>query len=326
MLKVWVGVNMPDEIFEMLEQHVEVIGPLSDPLPPDCTEGVEEADAAIICPTFPADMATFERLPRLQVVTRTGAGYDNVDVVAASACGICVLRTPDSNTESTAVYTIGMMINAVRRIKMGDMLLRQGRWLPMPELNGFDLNGATLGIIGLGRIGGRVAEIANVLGMRVLAYDPYIDEGRAVSLRTRLVGQLSILLAEADVVTIHVPLTDETRGMIGASELSQMKDGAVLVNCARGPVVIERALAEALHSRKLAAAALDVWDPEPPAPDNPLLHMDNVVVTPHIAAKTREGQHRSRLSAAQQTVMALKGQKPSGLVNPEIWEHRRRAT
>src|SRR5690606_19576722 len=186
MYKVWVGVNMPDDVFAMLEEEVEVIGPRSDPTPPDSIEGVEEADAAIICPIFPANMATFEKLPRLRVVTRTGAGYDNVDVSAATACGICVVRTPDSNTESTAVYTIGMMLNAVRRIKLGDRLLARGEWLPLPQVDSFDLNGAMLGIIGLGRIGGRVAEIAHVLGMRVTAYDPYIDEGRAVSLRTRL--------------------------------------------------------------------------------------------------------------------------------------------
>ncbi|HLV33870.1 MAG TPA: NAD(P)-dependent oxidoreductase [Spirillospora sp.] len=323
MYKVWVGVNMPDDVFAMLEEEVEVIGPRSDPTPPDSIEGVEEADAAIICPIFPANMATFEKLPRLRVVTRTGAGYDNVDVSAATACGICVVRTPDSNTESTAVYTIGMMLNAVRRIKLGDRLLARGEWLPLPQVDSFDLNGAMLGIIGLGRIGGRVAEIAHVLGMRVIAYDPYIDEGRAVSLRTRLVPELHTLLNEADVVTLHVPVTDETRGMINATTLSQMKDGAVLVNCARGQVVVETALVDALRSGKLAGAALDVWDPEPPAPDNPLLHMDNVITTPHMAAKTYEGQRRSRSSGAQQTIMALKGLRPSGLVNPEVWDRRR---
>ncbi|MBZ0299312.1 MAG: hypothetical protein K8J31_06220 [Anaerolineae bacterium] len=323
MSKVWLGVNVSDDVLALLESRVEVIGPRSDPNPPDSIEGVEDADAAIICPTFPANQATFDRLPNLRIVTRPGAGYDNVDVEAATACGICVVRTADSNTESTAVFTVAMMLNAVRRIKMGDGLLRDGRWMPLPELTAFDLNGATLGIIGLGRIGGRVAEIAHVLGMQVIAYDPYIDEGRAVSLRTRLIPDLPTLLNQADVVTLHVPANAETRGIIGAAELSQMKRGAVLVNCARGPILVEADLVDALNHGQLSAAALDVWDPEPPAADNPLLHMPNVIATPHMAAKTDEGQHRSRLSAAQQTILALKGQIPSGLVNLEVWDRRR---
>lgn len=323
MHKVWVGVNMPPDVIASLEKEVEVIGPLSDPTPLDWIGGLEEADAAIVCPGFPGVAAVFEAHPRLKVVARSGAGYDNLSVPAANASGICVLRTPDSNTETTAVYSISMMLNAVRRIKMGNELLSAGQWLPLPELNTFDINGSTLGIVGLGRIGGRVSEIAHVLGMHVTAYDPYIDEGRAVSLRTTLVPTLDDLLRQADVVTLHVPLTDETRGMMGAEQFARMKTGAVFVNCARGPVMVEAALIEALRSGKLAGAALDVWDPEPPAPDNPLLHMPNVIATPHMATKTHECQYRSRSSAGQQTVMALKGQIPSGLVNPEVWTRRR---
>jgi D-3-phosphoglycerate dehydrogenase len=326
MHKVWVGVNMTEDVLNLLATEAEIIGPCSDPFPPDSTSGVEEADAAIICPTFPATRETFTRLPRLKVIARTGAGYDNVDVDAASQLGICVLRTPDSNTEQTAVFTIAMILNAVRRIKLGDRLLAQGKWMPLPELTVFDLNGSTLGIIGLGRIGGRVAEIAHTLGMRVAAYDPYIDEGRAVALRTALVPDLNALLSQSDVVTLHVPLTNETRGMINAQTLAQMKRGSVLVNCARGPLVIETALVDALLSGHLSAAALDVWDPEPPASDNPLLYMDNVIATPHMAAKTHEGQYRSRLSAARQTLLALRGFPPTGLVNPEVWPHRRQSS
>ncbi|MAS34529.1 MAG: hypothetical protein CL610_11010 [Anaerolineaceae bacterium] len=323
MSKVWVGVNMPPEALAILDAEDEIIGPLSDPTPLDSIDGLEDADAAIICPGFPGVGSVFERFPRLKVVARSGAGYDNVNVPEATANGICVLRTPDSNTETTAVYSISMMLNAMRRIKMGNNLLSAGQWLPLPELNTFDVNGSTLGIVGLGRIGGRVAEIAHVLGMRVIAYDPYIDEGRAISLRTQLVPDLNSLLAQSDVVTLHVPLTEETRGMMDTPQISQMKDGAVLVNCARGPVLVEAALVEALRSEKLSAAALDVWDPEPPAPDNPLLHMDNVVATPHMATKTYECQSRSRSSAARQVLMVLKGQQPSGLVNPEVWDKRR---
>lgn len=323
MYKVWVGVNMPPDVIAYLEKEVEVIGPLSDPTPLDWIGGLEEADAAIVCPGFPGVAAVYEAHPRLKVVARSGAGYDNLNVPAATASGICILRTPDSNTETTAVYSISVMLNAVRRIKMGNELLSAGKWLPLPELNTFDINGSTLGIVGLGRIGARVSEIAHVLGMEVIAYDPYIDEGRAISFRVTLVPTLEELLRQSDVVTLHVPLTDETRGMMGAEQFAQMKPGAVFVNCARGPVMVESALVEALQSGHLAGAALDVWNPEPPAPDNPLLHMPNVVATPHMATKTNECQYRSRSSAAQQVVMALNGRIPSGLVNPEVWASRR---
>jgi D-3-phosphoglycerate dehydrogenase len=320
---VWLGVNMPPAALAWLEDNAEVIGPRDDPTPPELYDGLDDAIAGIVGPLFPGTHAAFAQLPHLRVVARSGAGYDNIDVAAATAHGLCVLRTPDANTETTAVFTIGMMLSAVRRLKMGNQLLAAGHWLPLPELTTFDLNGNTLGIVGLGRIGARVAEIANVLGLHVLAYDPYISEGRATSFRTRLVPELKMLLNEADIVTLHVPLTDETRKMIGPAELAQMKRGAILVNCARGPVLDEPALAEALNSGHLAGAALDVWDPEPPALDNPLLHMDNVIATPHIASKTQEGQFRSRISAAKQTILALKGQKPPGLVNPEVWDVRR---
>lgn len=320
--KVWVGVDLFPEVEQALA-GAEIVGPCCDPTPMDSVEGLHGAVGAVVGPLFPGIAETFDEFPNLIVAARCGAGYDSVDVDAATARGICVINTPDSNTESTAVYTIGMMINAVRRIKLGNQRASAGLWLPLPEILTFDLNGSTLGIVGLGRIGARVAEISHVLGMRVIAYDPYIDEGRAVSFRTRLVPDLDTLLAQADVVTLHVPLNSETRGMIGARELALMKPGAVLVNCARGPVLVESALVEALESGKLSAAALDVWDPEPPVLDNPLLHMDNVIATPHMAAKTREGQVRSRASAARQVMMVLNGQRPPGLVNPEVWDKRR---
>ena len=321
MLKVWVGVQMFSNAWDALgEANIEVIGPRNDPEPLHSVDSLAEADAAIGGPMFPGTEETFAGAPKLRVVARAGAGYDNIDVEAATRHGICVVNTPDANTESTAVYTIGMMINAVRYIKRGNQRLNEGQWLPLPEIMAFDLNGSTLGIIGLGRIGGRVAEIAHVLGMRVVVYDPYISEGRATSFRAQLLNSLDDLLAQADVVTLHVPLSDETRGMIGSQELAQMQPGAVLVNCSRGPVLVESALVAALQSGRLAAAALDVWHPEPPAPDNPLLHMDNVIATPHMAARTHQGQQRSRVSAVHQVVMALQGQRPPGLVNSEVWE------
>jgi len=323
MFKVWVGVSMADSILEMLRREVEILGPQDEPAPPNSVNGIETADAAIINALFPATDVLFRQYPNLRSVARPGAGYDNVDVPGATAQGVCVLRTPDAHSDTTAVFTITLMLNAIRRVKRGNAYLSEGQWLPLPGLDSMDINGATLGIIGLGRIGARVAEIALVLGMRVIAYDPYIAQGRALAARTELIPDLDTLLRESDVVTLHVPLTDETRGMIDAAAIAKMKDGAVLVNCARGPVVVESALIDALQSEKLSAAALDVWNPEPPAPDNPLLQMDNVIATPHVASRTYGSQYRSRLSAVQQTLQVLKGEQPLGLVNTEVWAKRR---
>lgn len=318
MFTIWCDVDMPEAIRGQAGDCVWRFAPVEGSL-----DGLEGAQVAVVGTLFTGSAALFERYPHLLAVGRPGNGYDNIDLEAATAAGVCVLNTPDGNSEATAVFTIGLIINAARRIRQADQHLRAGGGLGARHLQGMDLNGRVLGIVGLGRIGSRVAEIAHTLGLRVLAYDPYIEEGYATARRVTLMETLPELLAAADIVTLHVPLTPETRGMMNAATFAQMKPGALLVNAARGPVVVEADLADALTSGHLGGAALDVWDPEPPRPDNPLLAMDNLLATPHIAASADQGRERSRRSLARQIGMLQRGEQPYGLVNKAVWPTRR---
>lgn len=323
MFKIWLEIPLISEALALLKGEAEVIGPQVRSDPKNPLSKLEEADGAIVSSLFPGTGETFNQAKKLKVIARVGIGYDNIDVEAATARGICVVNTPDAPTESTAEFTVTLMLATARRLKAADRQLSRGEWGRRPKLMGFDLAGKTLGLVGLGRIGGRVAEIAKALGMRVLAFDPYINAERAAALGVELAPDLSTVLRAADVLSLHAPLTEQTRGLIGTQELTQMKRGSILVNASRGPVVVESALLNALRSGHLSGAGLDVWDPEPPDPDNPLLQMDNVVVAPHIAGFTHEGRVRSNPEAVKQVLLALRGEHPTSLVNPAVWASRR---
>jgi D-3-phosphoglycerate dehydrogenase len=208
----------------------------------------------------------------------------------------------------------------------GDRILRSGRQFPdLKELpQGLELAGATLGLVGIGRIGSRVAAIARVLGMKVLAYDPYIKPERAGELGVELVASLQELLPRANVLSIHSPATPETHHLINADALNRMQRGSYLINVARGALVDEQALVEALRSGHLAGAGLDVYDPEPARSDNPLFGLPNTICTPHIASFTTAGVLRMQVMACEEVASALKGEQPRNLVNKDVWEHRRR--
>jgi len=245
-------------------------------------------DALIVRSRTKVTREVLETATRLKVVGRAGVGVDNVDVDVATRRGVVVLNSPGGNVISAAEHTFALMLALVRHIAQADASLRRGEW-ERKRFRGVELHGKTLGLVGAGRIGSEVAKRARAFGMRVVAYDPYLSPERPDWLGFELVT-LPDLLGQADVISIHVPLTDETRGLIGQPELALMKPTAYLVNAARGGVVDETALAAALRSGRLAGAALDVFDEEPVAPDNPLLALDNVVVVPHLGAATREAQ------------------------------------
>jgi D-3-phosphoglycerate dehydrogenase len=221
--------------------------------------------------------------PALRVVTRAGVGTDNIDVPAATERGIVVLNTPGPNTIAAAEHTLALTLALLRHVPRADASLRAGRW-ERKAFVGRELARKTLGVLGLGRIGREVALRARAFGMELLVYDPYVGPAAAEAVGARAVG-LDDLLARADIVTLHLPLLPETAGLLGARELARMKRGAYLVNCARGGLVDEAALAEALASGALAGAALDVFEREPPT-GSPLLGLPNVVVTPHLAASS----------------------------------------
>ena len=239
----------------------------------------------------------------LRLIGRAGIGVDNIDVAAATERGILVMNAPSGNVVSTAELTVGLIFAVARRIAEADASMRRGEW-KRKELKGVQVSGKTLGIIGLGRVGAEVARRAAALGMTVIAFDPLVSPEVGVRLHVRLVG-LDRLLQESDFVSLHTPLTHQTKDLIGRTELSKMKKNAVLINCARGGVVREDALYEALSQKTIAGAAIDVYSKEPPK-DSPLLELPNIILTPHLGASTKEAQEDVGAEIAEQIIAYLK--------------------
>jgi len=322
---IWTDFPLHPDGLRLLKEHAEIAGPYANLDAPEAWAALAKADGVVISSRPPADGAWMDRAPRLRVISRSGIGYDNVDVDAATARGICVVNTPDAPSEPTAEQAVTFILMLARRIKESDRALSEGRWLPRPQLEGTEVMGKKLGIIGLGRIGGRVAEVCGLgLRMQVLAYDPYIPDERFWARGARKVSSLEELLAEADFVTLHCPATPETRGMADRAFFARMKKGSFFVNTARGSIMVEADLLSALKSGHLAAAALDVFEQEPTPPDNPLLRLPNVVVSPHAASNSAEGNRRMVVGAVTQAFQVLGNERPPALVNPEVWDKRRR--
>lgn len=246
------------------------------------------ASGLIVRSRTKVDANLIEASDTLEVIGRAGVGVDNIDIAAATRRGIAVLNAPAANTYSTAELAVGLMLSVARRIPAADLSVREGEWL-RKSMRGTQLFGKTLGVVGVGRIGAEVVRRARAFGMRTLAYDPYVSADRANELGIALVP-LEKLLETSDIVTLHVPLSAENRGLIGAGEIGRMKDGAMLINAARGGLVDEAALAEALESGKLGGAGLDVYEREPLPGDSPLRRVPNTVFTPHLGASTAEAQ------------------------------------
>jgi D-3-phosphoglycerate dehydrogenase / 2-oxoglutarate reductase len=238
-----------------------------------------------------------ESAPELRVVGRAGVGVDNVDVEAATQRGVIVMNTPAGNTISTAELTFSMLMSLARKIPQANASIKSGEW-NRKAYQGVELHKKTLGIIGLGRIGTEVAKRAQVFGMKVLAYDPYLALSRAQSMQIELVP-LERIYAESDFITVHIPMTDETRGMINASVMAKMKKGVRLINCARGGIIKEDDLAAAIKSGQVAGAALDVYETEPPPAEFKLRQMPEVIMTPHLGASTVEAQTNVGIEIAE---------------------------
>ena len=259
------------------------------------------------------DRELFAAAKKLKVVGRAGNGIDNIDLDAATEAGVVVVNTPESNTVSAAEHTIGMLLASCRNTCRANNHLKSGKW-DRSLFKGNELDGKTVGIIGLGRIGGLVASRLQAFNMKVIAYDPYIPDERFKILGAQKAEKLEDLLAEADVITVHTPKTEETIGMLGEREIGLMKDGVRLVNCARGGIIQEKALYNALKSGKVASAALDVFEQEP-CLDNPLFELENTVVTPHLGADTFEAQNKVGINIAKQVLDALEGKLVTNAVN-----------
>ena len=254
------------------------------------------------------DAAVLDGLPNLKVLSRIGIGYDAVDLDAASERGIIVTNTPDGPTTSTAEHAIALMMAVAHELTASAQRLRAATGDYVTHQNSMELNGRTLGLLGFGRIGRAVAHMAEAIGMRVIVSDPLHPDSVT----------LDELLERSDVLSLHVPATPDTIGMIDAAALARMKPGSILINAARGSIVVTDDLVDAVQRGHLMGAGLDVTDPEPLDPDHPLLHMDNVIVTPHIASNTTAGRERMERMAFDQVTAGLAGERPSEQLNSPI--------
>ncbi len=323
MFRIWFERDMPQHLSATLAGVATPIGP-GTATPNDLLSAIGLAEAAIASSLATYDGPAMDRAPLLRVIARTGIGVDKVDLEAATQRGIAVCNTPDAPTISTAEHAITLMLTVAKQVPEALAALRGGGRDFFASHQGEELSGRTLGLAGIGRIGSRVAQMAAGFDMRVIAFDPFVDESAATAAGIELVDSLDGLLAEADVVSLHVPLTAGTRHLIDGERLLLMKPGAILINTARGGLVDHDALLSAIEVGHLAGAGLDVTDPEPLPPDHPLLRRNDVVVTPHIAAATAAGKARLYESAVTQALQVLRGEYPNHLVNEMVWPVRRR--
>ena len=280
----------------------------------DLLDAISPAHALIIRSGVTADAELISSAPQLKAIARAGVGVDNVDLAAASARGIVVMNTPGGNTISTAEHAFGLMIALSRHIPQGHQSLAAGRW-ERKAFSGVELKGKTLGIVGLGRIGQAIATRAQAFEMTVIAHDPYLPPAVAEAINVPLLS-LKAVYARADYLTLHAMVTDETRGMINADTIAAMKDGVRIINAARGALVNSADLAAALKSGKVAGAALDVYETEPPPADHPLIGRHDVVHTPHLAASTADAQVTVAVEAAQLVIDFLLEGKAANVCNP----------
>jgi glyoxylate reductase len=288
------------------------------PSPEELDGLLDGCDGAITLLTDRIDGPVLDRHPGLRVISNFAVGYDNIDVPAASERGVLVCNTPEVLTNATADHTWALLLAAARRIPESIAYVRDGKWKTWGPLLllGREVSGATIGIVGLGRIGKEVAKRARGFDMRVLAFDPFEDAAFAKEHGITYVP-LEQLVAESDFVTLHVALTDETHHLIGATELSRMKPTAILVNASRGQVVDTAALVDALRSGSILGAALDVTDPEPLSADHPLVNMTSCIVVPHTASATVQTRDRMAELAAKNLLAGLSGERPPAAVNAD---------
>ena len=268
---------------------------------------------------FHVDADLLRRAPNLLIVSSNGAGFDPVDVDACTAAGVVVVNQSGGNANSVAEHALGMMLTLSKRIIEADRALRRDPNVNRNALMGTEAQGKTIGIVGIGNVGRRVAELCKGLfGMKVLAYDPYLSR-EEIAARGAEKVELDDLLRRSDYVSINCPLTRDNRGMIGARQYALMQPHAYFITTARGFIHDEAALLEALRNKQIAGAGLDVWSREPPPADHPLLQFDNVLASPHTAGVTREARINMGKIAAEQMLDALDGKRPPRIINPEVW-------
>lgn len=320
--RVFISRNIPEKPLQMIQAECDV-HVWDDELPPPRAKLLDQlalADGAVVMLTERIDQEVLDAAPKLRVLSNYAVGYDNIDVVAATEHGIPVGNTPGVLTETTADQAFALLMASARRLVEGVEYVRDGQWqtwYPL-QLLGRDIHGATLGIIGLGRIGYAMAKRAQGFGMKILYHGGSTIEYAERSGAKQV--DLDTLLKESDFISIHIPLNDNTRGLIGSRELGLMKETAILINTARGGIVDSDALVEALKNNSIAYAALDVTEPEPIAANHPLVTLDNCIVVPHLGSATWATRERMGVLAADNLLAGLRGEVLPHCINPKVYE------
>ena len=296
--KIFISDDVSDNGLEPLRASGFALEKRTGLNPDELAQALRDYDGLIVRSETKVTSDLLDAAKNLRVIGRAGVGVDNIDVTAATARGIVVMNAPDGNTITTAEHTIALLVALARRVPQANISLKSGKW-ERKNFIGTELQGKTLGVIGFGRIGRVVAKRANALGMKVVAFDPFVvaDSARDAEIELQPIDDV---LARADFLTVHTPLTAETRGIIGADAFAKMKNGVRIINCARGGLIDEGALYQAIKSGKVAGAALDVFESEPPPADHQLLQLDEVIATPHLGASTTEAQEGVALTVAEQ--------------------------
>jgi D-3-phosphoglycerate dehydrogenase len=315
MTKVVVAEEIAPSGIEALGKAAEVVVLAGAPRE-ELLAALGDADALVVRSATDVDAELLAAAPTLRVVGRAGIGVDNIDLSAATSRGVMVVNAPQANIISAAEHTFALLLAQARNVARGDASLRDGRW-ERSSLKGIELHGKTLGIIGLGRIGTLVARRAAAFGMHLLAYDPYVSPESARRLGAEM-ASLDEVLGAADFITVHLPKTRETAGLLGAEAFAKMKDGVRIVNASRGGIVDEAALVEAVASGKVGGAGLDVFDVEPLDPSSPLLTEPRIVLSPHLGASTTEAQDKAGTDVAAAVVAALSGELVASAVNVDF--------
>jgi D-3-phosphoglycerate dehydrogenase / 2-oxoglutarate reductase len=315
---VVVGGQIHPDARALLEGEARVIV-TDDPTEAGMMKTAAEADGVLfrLRPSCTAEVLA--ACKRLRVVGRHGVGLDSVDVPAATRLGVAVVHAPGSNSQAVAEHALMLMLCCVKRTRQVDRTTRGGDWGLAARTGNTELSGKTLGIVGVGNVGRLVAKFAGAIGMRVLGYDKYVPADELRRRGVEPVASLEVLLPQVDVLTCHTPCTDETRHMINSRALGLLREGAIFINTSRGGVHDERAVFEALARGQLRSAGLDVFEEEPSPVDNPLLTLDNVVVSAHVAGVTAEANRQMGVQVAAEMLRVLRGERPHVLVNPEVW-------
>jgi D-3-phosphoglycerate dehydrogenase len=312
-MKVLIADQINQKGIEELKEVAEVIV-RTDITPEELVKDIKDFDAIIVRSRTKVTKEVIEVASNLKIIARAGVGVDNVDVQAATERGIMVVNAPESTSITVAEHTIGLILSLSRKISIADSSVKDGKW-EKSQFMGMELNNKTMGIVGMGRIGSQVVIRAKAFGMDIVVYDPYITPEEA----SEEVVDLETLLKNSDVITIHVPLTPETKHLISMPEFDLMKKNTLIVNCARGGIINEDDLYEALSEGKISGAALDVFENEPPVGSS-LFELDNVVLTPHIAASTSEAQRDAAIIVAKEIKKVFKGESPRNVINMPVMD------